>query len=206
MSYLLKYLSIAETCRIKDKWRRNAVGSEADVNGLPKPNASSSVCKAPATLTRLDISPCLVWPDLMCFWNMASSSVTGTPSRMAHIQKTHVHMDVKTELNSLILMQFSLKKNLICVTNTGNQFFFTSPHCLFPSVALSRLCSLSASILKQYNTLLMGTCFRSPYTWGRIIFSDVLFSFWCPWVKRLQSSVQSGPASSVAQMLTKAKF
>ena len=110
MSYLLKYLSIAETCRIKEKWMRNAVGSEAEVNGLLKPNASSSVCKAPATLTRLDISPCLVWPDLMCFWNMASSSVTGTPSRMAHIQKTHVHMDVKTELNSLILMQFSLKK------------------------------------------------------------------------------------------------
>ena len=40
---------------------------------------------------------------------MASSSVTGTPSRVAHIQETNVHMDMKIELSSHILVQISLK-------------------------------------------------------------------------------------------------
>ena len=153
MSYLLKYLSIAETCRIKEKWKRNVVGSKGEMNGLPKPNASSSVCKAPATLTYLDISPYSVWPGIMCFWNMASSSVIGTLSMMAHTQQTHVHMDMKIELNSLILMHLSLNKFETCVANSGNQL---SSHILTVSFHLWLCQDCVASLHPSWSSTILS--------------------------------------------------
>lgn len=83
---------------------------------------------------------------------------------------------MEIELYSIISVQLSCKNLRAMLLTLAVMFFFTSPHCLFPSMPLSILGSYSASILKQYKTLLMGTCFRPPYTWGKVL-SVVLFSF-----------------------------